>query len=448
YFIISAIFLYILYKGHKETRQIDYQTSSTMLQNILYANFGLVFYLIKFVLPFKLSNCYPLPDKYWGQPMLTLFRLAPLLVLGLIIFIIWKRKNKKLVFVSLFYFLNLLIVLQLTRTGPAVVADRYSYIPLIGVTYLVSDKFFDFFDRQKNKIFRIGLISISAAVVLLLSFLTWNRCGVWKNSYTLWNDAIKKYPNTFVAHNHMAIYYQQEKNYDMAIKHFNKTIDIEPQYYGPYNNLGIIYHDKKEYEKAIEYYNRGIMLNPYSHQQYYNLAYAYHKLNKLDDAVINYKKAIDLRKNYLSAINNLARALMDQKKFIEAESYIKLAIKYNPDYPHAYLAYGDLYLEQGKYNEAEEYYKKVDILIPDNPLAGNKLAVLYTVKKDYDKAIGILNGIIEKDQKNIQANLQLAKIYKQLNNQEKFKFYFNKVMEIDPSDKDVLEFKKQIDLIK
>lgn len=446
YFFISAIFFVILYVGHKETRQIGVETTSSMLQNIMYANFGLVFYLIRFILPFGLSNCYPLPDRFWDGFFHYVYLISPVLVLVIVIIIFLNKKNKLLVFVSLFYFINLLLVLQLKRTGPAVVADRYTYIPYIALSLFAGNYIIPYYDKVKdNKNLRRVLFVLMILFFMVLSVLTWQRSKVWKDSLTLWSDTLRKYPKNPVAHNHIALYYHKtEKNYEKAIEHFKEAIKYDKKYFAAYNNLGTLYHDKGEYQNAIEYYLIGAELNPTSHQSYYNIGYAYHKLNKTTDAIIYYKKALELKKDYLSALNNLARALMEQKRYDEAEAYIQDALSYNPNYLLAYITYSDLFIEKGNIQRAESFLLQVLRIDTENALAKYKLALLYVKKGSNEKAIEILKWLVKRDIKQIEPYLELAKIYLALGEVDNFYLYIKEAEKIDPNDKRIEELKKGI----
>lgn len=444
FFLISGLFFIILYIGHKQTKQIISETTETFFKNLMYANFGFVFYLIKYLFPFKLSNCYPLPDKFWDGIFHWIYLFSPLIVVMIIFLVYLKRKNKDVIFTFFFYLLNLLLVLQLKRTGPNIVADRYTYIPYISLSYLTSITFFFYYDKLKNnnlkKFFYVFLILI----IGIFSFLTFQRTKVWKDSPTLWNDTLKKYPKNPVAYNHLALYYKNEKNYDMAISYFKKALEYDPYYFAVYNNLGTLYHDKNEYESAIEWYMKGLKINPSSHQLYYNIGFAYHKLGKLDDAIDYYKKALVLKKDYLSVLNNLSRALLEKRSLKEATDYIKQALSFNPDYLLAYVTYSDILVEQNKYEEAENILLKASRIDNQSHLVKYKLALLYEKKGEDERAIKNLEEIVNKDKTNIEPYLAIIKIYLKLNRIDLVTKYIELAENIEKENQEILKIKKDI----
>lgn len=446
FFIVSGIFFVILYIGAKETRQIGDESVTSLFHNFLYANFGIVFYIIRFFLPFGLSNCYPLPDKSGDLFFLSLYYSAPFIVASLVVLLFFLRKNKKVIFAFLFYFINLFIVLQLKRTNVTVVADRYTYVPYIGFLYFFADYFVNLYDKAKEKQYlKITFIALFSVLVVFFSFLTWQRCKVWFDSITLWSDTIKKYPNTPVAHNHFAVALQMEKkDYEKAVYHFKKAMELDPLYFAPYNNLGTLYHDRKEYIKAIEIFNNGLKLNKNIRQLYYNIGLSYHEMGELEKALEYYKKAIQSMKNYLAPYNNIARILMEYGRYEEAESYLKDALRYNPNYLYAYVTYSDLMIKQGRFKEAADYLAKAESILESSTLVKYKKAALYNKLKDYAKAINILERLKAELPNDILILVELARAYYFINDMEKFNQCVKNIEELDLNNKEYLTLKKEI----
>ncbi|MBN2546992.1 MAG: tetratricopeptide repeat protein [Spirochaetes bacterium] len=442
YFLISAVFFAVLYFGAKETGQFQEETTPSFFYNVMLANFGLIFYLVKLVLPIKLSNCYPMPDTSGDFFLRALFYTAPFFVAIIALGVYFNRKNRKIVFAALFYLLNLLLVLQLKRINVMPASDRYTYIPYIGLFYLISDSFFILFEKQENRTIKISLATIPVIIVLLFSFMTWQRCKVWKDSYTLWNDTLNNYPINPVAHNQIAVYYQMEKkDTEKAIYHYHKAIEQDPKYSKTYNNLGTLYHDNKQYEKAIEIFKSALKLSNNS-KFYFNIAFAYHEMKELDKAIEYYKKAISVTNNYLGAYNGLARALMEHKKYEEAEFYIKEALKYNPNYTYAYVSYADLMAETGRYKEAMDYFDKALKIMPDDNLAKFRLSMLYIKLKDYNRAEIILKDLIKEQASDPLLYIELARIYKESGDMKNFNIYINKALQLSPDNEEALKLTK------
>ncbi|MBN2545033.1 MAG: tetratricopeptide repeat protein [Spirochaetes bacterium] len=436
YFIIFAVFFIIMFTGEVKYNRMTDIANLSLFKNFLYANFGLIFYLLKFIFPLKLSACYPLPNNHqWGAHMQILLYSAPFIVVISAVLIFMTRKSgKKIIFASLFYIINLILVLQLKRTSTAVAADRYTYIPYIGLVFLFSDSFFIYFNKQKDKFLKAILISLTVVIILSLSVLTWQRTKVWKNSYTLWQDAVKKYPNTPLANNNFAAsVIEKEGDYELAIKHYKKAIELEPVNYIAYTNLGAIYNNLGQSENAVKILKKGLEIYPDLPVLNYYLGLTYHNINILDSALFYYNIAIKNQKDYIDAYINSAEILISQKKYDEALKYLSQAFTINPNMPAVSIMLGDLYFADGNYEKAETFYNKNFENQPDKNSIRYKLGVLFTEKKEYKRAIDVLNIVLDNDFTNANVHLQLAKIYYQIGDKKNYEKYLNNALKIDPN---------------
>jgi tetratricopeptide (TPR) repeat protein len=359
YFLISILFLLILFMGSKETGQITRLPFSAMLQNFLYANFGLVFYLLKFILPFNLSANYPLPDKFWGMHMKILYFISPLItfILAFLIFLSGKT-TKKIIFAGLFYFINLLIVLQLTRTSLAVVGDRYTYIPYIALSYLTVDSLVILFSKLKNKFHQISLTAVTLIIFLLFSILTWNQTKVWKNNFTLWHDAVKKNPDNTITAANYAVSLIERDDLEQAEIYNNKAIEIDPSNSIPYINLAHIFIKRNQPEKAVEIIDKLIIANPNYYRYRYKAGLFYMQINMNDKALSEFEKAIEFNPIDSASFNAIGSLYFKQRRFEESEKYFTKAINLSPDQPEAFCNLGNIHFELGNFDEALKLYKR------------------------------------------------------------------------------------------
>ena len=164
---------------------------------LYYHCYGFITYLIKLVVPINLSVFYPYPIiNNSNLPIQYYF--YPLLFIWFVVSIIYSfRFSKKIIFGTSFFAITVFLVLQLLPIGDAIMADRYAYIPSIGVLYLAGEGFYWLWNK-KYKIHAIVLLSI---ITLLFSVKTYERCSIWKNEMTLWNDVISQYQTAPLAYN-------------------------------------------------------------------------------------------------------------------------------------------------------------------------------------------------------------------------------------------------------
>src|ERR1041385_249365 len=240
---------------HNEGSMVNAATY-TMLDQIFIASYGLLFYLYKLFVPISLSAIYPYPDKSNG--LLPLMYLVSPIIVGIVVFLIFylKRYSGSIILGTIFFFLSILPVLQLLPVGGVVVADRYFYISSIGLFYIVADRMVYFYNinSERSKNLKAALIAAAIAVVMISSFLTWERVLVWKNSITLFSDVISKQPNCGEAYLNLANAYSEAENDDKAIALLQTATEVSPNYANAYCNMGNAYFRKGKFDKAMECY--------------------------------------------------------------------------------------------------------------------------------------------------------------------------------------------------
>ena len=151
-------------------------------------------------------------------------------------------------------------------------ADRYTYLPSIGIAIMLAWGIPLLFPREdiRKKI----LFPAAIAVLAIMAVLTWQQCGYWKNSITLFSHALQVTKDNYLAHSNLAIALFKEGKIEEAIDHYNKAIRIKPssQFYG---NRGIAYNKLGQYQLAIEDYNTAIRLKPDYAEAYNNRGLLY-----------------------------------------------------------------------------------------------------------------------------------------------------------------------------
>ena len=138
------------------------------------------------------------------------------------------RFSKKFFFSIGFFTATVFLVLQLLPVGDAIMADRYSYIPSIGLFYLAGEGFYWLWNRNSKML----SVILASTFTIFFSIGTYARCKVWENGLSLWSDVIDKYPTVAVAYNNRGGTLLNEKKYEEAISARSTLGDLEPRYYG------------------------------------------------------------------------------------------------------------------------------------------------------------------------------------------------------------------------
>ena len=236
-----------------------------------------------------------------------------ILVSGLILLIItaavtYYIKKMPFLFVGWFWYVGTLIpVIGLIQVGSQAMADRYTYMPSIGIAILLSWGMPFLFQRLaiRKKI----LFSVAIAVLCILSVSTWMQCGYWKNSITLFSHALRVTKDNYLAHSNYGLSLFAEGKIEEAILHYNKAIDLSQSHAAQfYTNRGLAYATLGQYQRSIVDYNEAIRLKPDLVVAYNNRGNAFNKLGQYQRAILDYNKAIHLKPDYVEAYNNRAVA--------------------------------------------------------------------------------------------------------------------------------------------
>lgn len=282
--------------------------------------------------------------------------------LGLAISVYYSLRYSRKIFFSLgFFTVTIFLVLQLLPVGSAIMADRYSYIPSIGIFYLMGEGLFLLWNK-KQKLVTILLIS---TFTVFFSLKTYARCGVWSSDMTLWNDVISQFQTAPIAYNNRGLAFTKVKSYDRALEDFDKAIKLYPNYTQAHINRGNVLREKHMFTEALSDYNKAIELEPNFHKTYFNRGTLFLKIEKSVEALYDFNKAIDLNPSYTEAYVNRGLLFMNEKKYDRALADYDKAIDLNPNYTDAYVNRGNLFSMVNRYEEAISNYTEAINLNPD-----------------------------------------------------------------------------------
>ncbi len=240
---------------------------------------------------------------------------------------------KKIPFLAigwLWYLGTLFPVIGLMQAGDQAMADRYTYLPSIGIAIMLVWGTDYLLPREKLR--KIILIPTAAIVLTVLMVLTWQQCGYWKNSITLFNHALIATKNNYRAHDSLGVALDAEGKHEEAINNYKNAIKIKPAYSHAYYNLASAYLDQKNMEEAEKYFIETIRVNP-------NFANAHNKLGiilemhykKYDEAIYHYRQELKIQPDYFGAHYNIGIALIQKGEREEAIKHFRTAVYLKPD---------------------------------------------------------------------------------------------------------------------
>lgn len=196
--------------------------------------------------------------------------------------------------------------------------------------------------------------------VALLSLLTLQRNRLYLSGISIWEEAVRRYPQNARAHQNLGAEYYKAGNLKEALRHFLRVIEIAPgrRSAAAYNNLGNVYYEKGDFKLAGEYFAEAVSIDPNLPEAHRNLGDAAHQLNDYDLAEKSYRQAIELNGADSEAYNNLGLLYLERKKYPEAERQFFRAIESEPSTPDPFGNLGDLYAEAGFGEKALDAYRK------------------------------------------------------------------------------------------
>ena len=339
--ILSSIVTYIAEQKGGFVQSIETFPLSVRIGN---AFVSYIAYIGKTIWPSNLAVFYPHPG---GVIPWQVFVSVLLLIAITTVVVRMVKKSPYLATGWLWYTGTLVPVIGLVQIGGFTIADRYTYIPLIGLFIMVAWGVPELLKKWNYR--KEILLTLSALSIFYLSIVTWTQVEYWQNSITLFNHILKVTDNNWLIYNNRGFTYNDLGNYKQAIEDYDKAIKIKPGYAQAYINRGNAYISLGNYTQAIKDLNRAIEITPVYAEAYINRGIAYISLGNYKQAIKDLNRAIEITPVYAEAYINRGNAYISLGNYKQAiEDYGK-AIEIKPGHTNAYYNRALVYLNQGDY---------------------------------------------------------------------------------------------------
>jgi tetratricopeptide (TPR) repeat protein len=340
---------------------------TTRIENALVAY---TTYIGQMFLPINLAVFYPhLESAIEGWKI----GLSIAVLAGISAVVIACRKERPYLVVGWLWFLGMLFpVIGLIQSGELARADRYTYLPQIGLyllfTWLVSDLL---------SVFRYRTIlagGLALASVTALAIGAKNQTATWRDSETLWRHALACTVGNYVAHDNLGSELSRQGRISEAISHHRQSIDINPRYYRAASNLGILLLDLGQTREAIFWLEKAITINADYAIGHINLGSALLAIDDFDGAIMHYQRALAIAPRNPVAEANLGLAYSRSGRIANAIDRYERALEWDPDYVKAHANLGSALLQEGRAREAVAHLERALALAPEFSIVENQLA--------------------------------------------------------------------------
>jgi hypothetical protein len=313
FFAISILLGIVAMTSQKSAIQ-EVLSKIPVTDHVSLISYSFISYLVKAFIPVNLSAVYPYPVELGGT-LPAIYFLSVFMAVLLLVFVWYSlRWGKDVIFGFLFFIITIVLVLQIIPVGGALMADRYTYIPYIGI-FFIAGKLFEFLATRVNRKYILAGIVF---VFIIFSSASYARVQLWENDETLFSDVINKYPYCTVAHFNRGCYAYQynalvvyadnnevrEMNIKNAIRDFDEIVKYDAKYTEVYYNRGYAKYMLKDYTGAVEDFNKAIALNAGDANAYFNRSNAEKELIDYMGSIKDLDKTIELVPSFIDAYNN------------------------------------------------------------------------------------------------------------------------------------------------
>lgn len=385
-------------------------TGYSLVERFFFATASLWNYLYKVPVPLGLSAYYPYP-KSGSLPVLYYASPIALAAIG---WWVWGslKHGKTLAFGFLFFLVNIVFVLQFKGAGKAFMSDRFTYIPYLGLFFILAKTYSDI----ENGRIKSGLKSIApylaAGFIALCAVLTLLQNSTWKSSVSLWENASAQNPNDPLSWSNLGLAQDDLKEYEKAAKSYDQALKVDPVHFDATFNLAVAFNKLKRYDDAAKMFGRAMELKPDYADSWYARGQVYLLKGDYPKAIADFEKfaTMDSKEPKDKIQSSLGMAYSSAGQNDRALAAYDLALKIKPD-PEYHFRKGNTLAAMGKMPEAIACYDASLALAPDYVEAVNNKGNAYASMGKFADALPYFDKAIalKPDAANFKFNRGMAR---------------------------------------
>jgi protein O-mannosyl-transferase len=359
FFALTAISIFLTIFAQQKggaVKSLEYYPLESRIANALVSY---VSYIVKMIWSNQLAVFYPY------QEMLPIWKVvgSGLLLVCASLLVIRAARKLPCLIVGWFWYLGTLIpVIGLVQVGSQAMADRYTYVPLIGLFIMIVWSVPDIWVGWR---YRRVVLSISAGLLLsLLVIITKLQVNHWQNSIMLYEHSLAVTSNNFIIDNNLGLALVEQGKIQEAIAHFSEALRIKPDDAEAHYSLGLALAGQRKIQGAIAHFAEALRIKPEYSEAHNGLGVTLVWQGKIQEAIAHFTEALRIKPDDAKAHYNLGIALAEQGKIQEAIAHFTEALRIKPDYAEAHINLGLAYLMIGNKSSALEEYKILEKINP------------------------------------------------------------------------------------
>ena len=400
---VSCVVTFLVQRHGGAVMSFEYYSLGVRVKNAIVA-YGL--YLIKMIWPSRLAAFYP--HKGDALPLWEVLFVGVILAAITVFVLLQARRRPYLLVGWLWYVVALVPVIGIVQVGTQAMADRYTYLPFIGIfialTWGMAET--NAARRISNTVLAFGLCVLVGILAIAAGF----QVQHWRNSDALFRHALRATVNNAFAHYNLGVDLIKRGKVDEAEIHFREALRIEPRYAKANNNLGSLLARRGHTEEGISYFKAAIKNWPDFAEAYQNLATAFINLKRPEEAIPPLRRSIELQPgnplDYFE-LGNAYRAIHNETAAILA---YRQALALNTNLWDARVNLGNALLETAQYDMAVEEYTRAIQLKPGDPLPYVNRGYALIAQREWKSAAETLQQAIQLDPSNTAVRGDLEKL--------------------------------------
>jgi len=385
------------------------QTVALLPINVRIANslVSYVTYISKMIWPKPLAVFYPHPGS-----SLSMWQAsgAGLLLVTISVLVLRSFRRHPYLLVGWLWYLGTLVpVIGLVQAGVQAMADRFTYVPLIGLFVIMAWGLPDLLAGWRHR--RIALSLAASAAISAVMIFSWLQVQLWKNGVTLFEHTLSVTANNWLIHNNLGLTLIEGGRVEEAVSHYSEALRIKPDYAEAHNNMGVALGEGGRLEEAFYHLSEALRIKPDFAEAHNNLGIALGESGRLKEAVYHLSEALRIKPDFAEAHNNLGLSLKKGGRIEEAVNHFSEAVRFKPDYAEAHNNLGVALGESGRLKEAVYHLSEALRIKPDFAEAHNNLGIALVLQGRPEESVNHFSEAlrIKPDFAEVQDNLKRAR---------------------------------------